>query len=492
MEEPKAGTKSKLLYCSATDLDAARLPGKPAPASNRMLWYPRQVWDATLLLSDSNPRIRTLGVAIAQTDARGFQMRNQLECPADYDARGLETELGEEAAPEMAHFIERLLGHKIELAKKDQPLLADPAKGPQNSRGNMAHRPPRGTRLVPTKEKKVEQANPSKITVVQNDKTVELTLDLHLDAPELGKLHTLAGMLGNDLSAAMEVAGRVWSRHDLARAGKLLPEKGLTDRSVLPGNYPPGAFPRSATSSQRSNRSPMQRIGWMAGLLPFLGEESLYGKIHFNDSWRDSSNWGPASTLVPQFIDPAYPPSTHYLTRSDLPFELAATHFVGIAGVGLDAADYDPADPAMLPKRGVMGYDKGMSLEEVSKGHGLGNTIVMVQVPPDSIVGVTPWIAGGGSTLRGVPEKNSVAPFVFSGTAGDGKARRGTYALMADGSVRYIDESVSDQVFKALATAQQPLPEGFDPDSVDSKTPLVPAPAGRKSIPSVAAAPEKK
>src|SRR4029079_701074 len=125
------------------------------------------------------------------------------------------------------------------------------------------------------------------------------------------------------------------------------------------------------------------------------------------------------NTAVSQFLDPTYPVSTHFVRRGDLPFELATTHFVGIAGVGLDAADYDAADPANITKRGVLSYDKGMSLAEIQKGHGLSNTILMLQVPPDKVPAPQPWIAGGGSTLRGVPDKNSIAPFAFQTTGPD-------------------------------------------------------------------------
>jgi hypothetical protein len=117
-----------------------------------------------------------------------------------------------------------------------------------------------------------------------------------------------------------------------------------------------------------------------------------------------------------------------------------------------------------------------MSLEELRQGHGLGNTMVMIQVPPDSATGFGPWMAGGGSTLRGVPEKNSAAPFVFSMPGKNGAPRRGTYAVMADGSVRYIDQNVSDEVFKSMATAKRPFPENYDPDGPDSLTPLVQSP----------------
>jgi hypothetical protein len=477
MEAQGTDGKDKILFSSATELDVARLPD-PADDKARGLWSPRQVWDVTLLLAERNPRLRALGVSLVQKDYRVFQLRNELLCPHENDARNLQQELAEDIAPDVARFIEHFLAHKVEVPKKDEPMAVDP----MTTRPNPAIPPrPRSNRGIPIdvpKDKKEVLPSASKITVTQNDKTVEFVLDLKLEQPEMSKLHGIASLLGCGLRAAMEVAAGTVTRHDLATAGKLLPEKGLSEKGVLPGHYPPGAFHRQPSADKRYLKEPLQRVSWMAGLLPFLGHETLYGKIYFKQSWRDPSNWVPAATLVPQFLDPTYPASTYFVTRPDLPFELAATHFVGIAGVGLDAADYDPADPANITKRGVMSYDKGMSLEEVRKGHGLGNTILMIQVPPESVAGVTPWIAGGGSTLRGVPEKNSAAPFVFSSPDKDGKLRRGTYAIMADGSVRFIDQNVSDDVFKAMATAHSPLPENYDPDGPESKTPLLKAPKG--------------
>jgi hypothetical protein len=69
-------------------------------------------------------------------------------------------------------------------------------------------------------------------------------------------------------------------------------------------------------------------------------------------------------------------------------------------------------------------------------------------------------MAGGGSTLRGVPEQNSIAPFILS-TNGNGKTithqgKRGTFAVMTDGSVRFIDQKISDEVFKAMCTVKGP------------------------------------
>ncbi len=470
MEPASANAKDVTFFCSATDMEAAQMPTSPQGTQGKSLWYPRQIWDVTLLLHERNPRIRTLGVALLATAGGTMELRNEILCPLDNDARALETELATEIAPPVARFLELILALKVAVPKKEE----------------LPGNPP--TPVDPTKAK---AEPPSKITVKHKEKSVEFVLDLKFNSAELRKLHGIAALMACGLNAEMEALAGMFTRHDLAKAVKSLSEKGLAERAVPPGQFPPGAFLHTGSPSQRFLREPMQRVSWMAGLLPFLGQDTIYGKINFKDSWRSPSNWLPAATLIPQFVDPTYPPSSFYVAGLGLPLEPAATHYVGIAGVGLDAADYDPADPANAKKRGVMSYNNGLRLEDIAKGHGLGNTIVVMQVPPDSLTGVTPWMAGGGSTLRGVPDQNSVAPFVFNDKDASGKTtRRGTYALMADGSVRFIDPSVSDDVFKAMATATSPLPDGFNPDSPDSKTPKVvdtkrpgaktPAPANKK------------
>ena len=40
--------------------------------------------------------------------------------------------------------------------------------------------------------------------------------------------------------------------------------------------------------------------------------------------------------------------------------------------------------------------------------------------------------------------------------------KRGAFALMTDGSVRFIDQGVSDEVFQAMCTVKGPLPPNFE------------------------------
>jgi hypothetical protein len=313
-----------------------------------------------------------------------------------------------------------------------------------------------------------EEIKHSKIEVTQSDREVQFRLDLKLNQPAYQALSGALQVVMMGLRAEIDSADGADRRHELAAAGKKLGEQGLSSRGILPGHYPPGAFKRQG-ANQRSARDPAQRVSWMAGLLPYLGHQNLYGRIDFDKSWKDPANWLAARTIVPEFLDPSFPRRVRLAAAPSLPLEAAATHYVGLAGIGLDAAEYSASDPAVVNKLGVFGYDRAASLKEIREGRGLANTILLIRTPHDGPAGVTPWMAGGGSTVRTVPEKDSAEPF-FS-TESDGT--RGTYVLMVDGSVRYIKKGISDAAFKAMVTVRGPAPEEFD---LDKEAPKVEAP----------------
>jgi hypothetical protein len=202
--------------------------------------------------------------------------------------------------------------------------------------------------------------------------------------------------------------------------------------------FPQGAARRDAAAARfKRPWAPHQRISWMAELLPYLGQERTYEAIDFKRSWSDEENLNTASTLIPQFLAPDAPHKKWYVKYQGVRPEVAATSYVGISGVGLDATSYDANDP----KRGVFTYDRPTRLSEVEN---LAKTILMIQIPPNQY---GPWMAGGGTTVRAVPETNSIEAFL----APKAKEKRGTHIIMTDGSVRYVTESISDDVLKSLA-----------------------------------------
>jgi len=487
VEQKPVDSRDELIFSMATDMTAARLSVRDPEFQDQALWQYRQLWDVTNLLTKRGPQIRHLGASLLQRD-NAYRLMNQLACASNNDAIAIQDELYDHGAPVLANFVGQLLGIKVELPVDEVP--PQPKKGPATGgQPGIPGQFPNGGGIVPQQPKQPQQpktqpsddANPktSRIRVGRRAEQVRMTVDLVLDQARFTNLANAASLMLLGLRNELNLAAGTSSRHGLGKAAFLLPEQGLPDRGLPPGMYPPGAFKRQDTSN-RLAREPGQRVSWMAGLLPYLGQEQLYNRINFDRSWRDPANWLAAGTIVPEFLDPMYPSSSFRVRQTGLPMEAAATHFVGIAGIGLDAASYSPSDPSLDAKRGVFGYDGSQALRVVKDSRGLANTILLIQAPHDGPVGVTPWIAGGGSTLRGVPETNSIAPFVLTkdrdGNDITHKSKRGTFAIMSDGSVRFIDAKISDDVFKAMCAVKAAAPAG-----IDDWAPLVPPKTAAKT-----------
>lgn len=469
MDRMEKDAGETILFNSATAMDAARI----TLANNRTIWQFRQLWDIGQLLELNRAKVKLLGTGVYQNDSRQYLLKNEIGCLDDLDAEQVEKELESRAVPQLAGFLEKTLGKKVkvpELKKENDPM---PMPVP-----------------VPPEEPK-EEAKPSEIKVTRDDATVQFQLELALDEKDYGRFYSAAALLLYGMRSELRLAMRLIERDRLGKAVAELGEKGLSVRQVEPGRFPPGAFKRPP-STLRTTNQPNQRVSWMAGLLPFLGHESLYRRIDFNSSWQDPANLLAARMIVPEFLDPSYPDDSFTVTHPNLNYRVGGTHYVGIAGVGYDAPGYGD-DPAQQANRGVFGYERSLSLQEVRDGRGLSNTILMIQVPYDGAAGVTPWIAGGGATLRGVPHKNSIEPFVL-GRDRDGKpmvhnGKRGTFAVMTDGSVRFIDQAIADDVFKAMCTVKGAQPPNFDLGQQVNAPVVTPAP---KSAQPAAKTPEKK
>ena len=217
-----------------------------------------------------------------------------------------------------------------------------------------------------------------------------------------------------------------------------------TDRKM----FPVGTLPRDSRPERYGlPYAPDHRVSFMVNLLPHLGRGALRQSIQDQKfSWYAKENDLAATTWVPEFLVPYYPQSSWRASSPLVPNKtFGATNYVGITGLGLDSARYDPSDPVLAKKVGITGYGWGSKPGEISDG--MSNTIYMIQVPPGH---QRPWIAGGGATLQGVDE-NAANPVSDFASVGPDK-KRGTYALMADGSVRFVSESMRPEVFKAMVT----------------------------------------
>jgi hypothetical protein len=285
-----------------------------------------------------------------------------------------------------------------------------------------------------------QDSTSSSLTVSLREKSVLVNFELLLKDDAYQKVYGLA----------TQFAVRARGRADMANARPRTNELAAALKAYVQQNkqFPRGTADRESPQ-ERGNLPtyPDQRVSWLAELLPYLGQgeyRSLYSQINSKSrSWREDENLVAAQTLVPPFLAGDYPEATWWRQFPNVNAPVANTHFVGVAGVGMEAAEYAANDPGVAKKLGVFGYDRITKVDDVKDG--LANTIVAIQVPPTFN---SPWLAGGGSTVRGVPEKDSIKPFVCVTYNG----KRGTFAVMGDGKVRFLPETTSDADFQALCT----------------------------------------
>ncbi len=185
---------------------------------------------------------------------------------------------------------------------------------------------------------------------------------------------------------------------------------------------------------------PEERFSWLAALLPYVEQDSLYKELDLTSAWNAEQNRQPVRRTVRTFLCPGGP-------APDTPAEGAWTHYVGITGLGPDA----PTLPVDDPRAGFFGYDRTITLGDIKDG--TSNTLMALETAQDN----GQWAAGGPATVRGLDPDTQ--PYVGKGRPfGLAHARTilpqpgGANALMADASTRYLSDRISAATLEALAT----------------------------------------
>jgi hypothetical protein len=189
---------------------------------------------------------------------------------------------------------------------------------------------------------------------------------------------------------------------------------------------------------------PDERLSWLVNLLPYLEQDNLYRKLDPATGWDEDTNGEASSVRVKGFLCPAG-------LGKESEKGPARTSYVGIAGVGPDAAVLPPEDRLC----GTFGYDRRVCLADIKDG--TSNTLLAVETTSAN----GPWAAGGAATVRGVDPRRQpyIAvhgpfglvhrdPLLWQMTPLPALAN----AVLADGSVRAINGTVSPRTFEGLAT----------------------------------------
>jgi hypothetical protein len=187
-----------------------------------------------------------------------------------------------------------------------------------------------------------------------------------------------------------------------------------------------------------------KRLSWFAEVLPYLEQQNLYRRIERKEGWDAPLNASVVHTPFKMFRCPDWgreaEPDPPYLTA-----------YLGVAGLGADAALL----PAGDRYAGVFGFDRRTALTAIEDG--TSNTLLVLESAQDN----GPWAQGGSATVRGLVRGDE--PYLgagrqFGGTHfaentvfGRGRSL-GCNGAMADGSVRFLPESVASPLLEALVT----------------------------------------
>jgi hypothetical protein len=190
--------------------------------------------------------------------------------------------------------------------------------------------------------------------------------------------------------------------------------------------------------------APEKRFGWLADLLPHLGQEAMYDQLDFAKSWDDKANQAHVTTPVAVFLNPG----VSIEKTGD-----TVTHYVGLAGLGVEA----PTLALPSKKAGCFAYDRVTRISDITDG--TSTTAMVSEASKD----YGSWAAGGRPTIRALTKK----PY-FNGPDGiGGPFRGGCHVGFADGSVRFLSTKIDPKVMEALVTIQGG--ETVTPESLQAK-----------------------
>lgn len=171
-----------------------------------------------------------------------------------------------------------------------------------------------------------------------------------------------------------------------------------------------------------------KRLSWMATLVGSLDESS---PPVWEQAWDNPINEPFVNQIVPAYLNPQ-------LTTNNQIQGQPVSHFVGISGVGKDAASLPLTDK----NAGIFGFHRRVQQTDIKDG--LSNTMMVSGVSSQ----IGHWATAGSPTMRSLTK----APYVngLDGlSTGDENSMQ---VLMADGSVRTISVDVAAQVVRDMAT----------------------------------------
>ncbi len=191
------------------------------------------------------------------------------------------------------------------------------------------------------------------------------------------------------------------------------------------GTFPPGGIEWRRSPSDRAKR----QLAWSVYLLPYLEQQNVFDALDLRQAFDSPANAPAAATILSVFICPTSPRGVQ-LTDGRGPCD-----YGGIYGERIQGPNNPP--------KGIMIYDHKFTSADVRDG--LSNTLIVAEDTewPDG-----QWINGRNVFDQAFPI--NAAPRFENDIRSHHPG--GAHAVLASGSVRFLDESMDLQLLAALCT----------------------------------------
>jgi prepilin-type N-terminal cleavage/methylation domain-containing protein len=259
----------------------------------------------------------------------------------------------------------------------------------------------------------------------------------------------LIAMLMPAVSASRETARRTECARNMMRIGAAL--QSYEDANTV---YPPGTV---NPEGPIHNRAQGNHLGWIAAILPYLDEKTVFDHIDANAGVYDPKNADARAIRISKLLCPS--------DADNLPALVGASSYAGCHN--------DVESPIDADNHGVFFLNSKIAPKDITDG--LSHTLFVGEKRIDKTdLG---WMSGTRATLRNAGTAINATPIIedlpseIGGDAakstetaaggstdsdlwvgGFGSAHpMGAQFLLGDGAIRFINRSISEKVFQLLA-----------------------------------------
>ena len=242
----------------------------------------------------------------------------------------------------------------------------------------------------------------------------------------------LIALLLPAVQAAREAARRMQCTNNLKQIGLAL--HGYHDSY---GTFPAGGWITAYAQPATVNMN----VGWSAAILPWLEQRALHDGLNFSLRYNTATNSTAAHTVLAVYLCPSEPRTTSWNSAPGDPFPSADADYGGMYGErGLTGPTSTNSPP-----RGPMIFNRNTSLAEILDG---SSSTILVGETPEAINAL--WASGHNVFDQSAPI-NARPPLEY-GEELTSQHPGGVNVAFADGSARFIKQTIARHVLGALCT----------------------------------------